>query len=82
MKDRRLGKFDIDCYIIEHQPEIALAVLKDCIVLRAECAIWKDAFEYVAINRYFDEIPVGEEPRRYTVDVSGNNPYTVEWRHK
>jgi hypothetical protein len=80
MKDRRIGKFDIDRYVVEYQPEIVLMILKDCIVLRTENAIWKDAFEYVAINPAFSEISMGENPPRYTAEISGTGPYTVEWR--
>lgn len=70
MKDRRIGKFYIDWYSIDERPEHCRAVLRDCIVLRAESMHHRGAIEYHAINPAFDVCEIGDVLPEYDIEIT------------
>lgn len=54
MKDRRIGRFFIDAYVIDRDPQGARAILKDVIVVRAEQMWNRNGVEYVGICDAFE----------------------------
>ena len=68
---RRVGRFEINSSVIEHQPSAARLVLGSCVVVRAEM-MPLDFVDYVAICDQFAEIgPAGEIPRYRAEIIEG-----------
>lgn len=73
----RIGKFRVSTYLIRHEPASALAVLENCIVVRAENSYETDAIEYVALSADFDPVPLYSLAPSYDAIISGGKR---EWR--
>ena len=78
MRDRRIGRFNIDVHIIHERPELARAVLRDVIVLRAECLDYAHCFDYVGVHPSFAVLPVGQMVPAYTADITCKGDGSVE----
>ena len=83
MRDRRIGKFTVDLHLIDNCADQVRVMMKDVLVLRAECLHHKHCIEYVGIHPAFSAIPDGYEPPPYTAEVRCKGDGTVEkvtWR--
>jgi hypothetical protein len=79
--DRRIGRFRIDTMIIDHSPDVARLVLRDCIPLRAEAMpLWR-SIDFIALHPDFDPVPIGAEAPTYDaiIDMACTTP-TRTWR--
>lgn len=77
-KDRRIGKFSINRHTLDECPEVARAVLRDVIVLRAE-AMWDaNRIEYVGVHPSFAVKPDGEIAPEYTAEIKTKGDGSVE----
>ncbi len=68
--DRRIGKFRISRAIINDHPGDALAVLSECIVLRADVDWHSNSVEYVALSDKFEHVPSYLEPPFYEAQIT------------
>lgn len=65
MKDRKIGRFQLDRTLLEDCPDVFKDVLSRCIVVRCEMMFEFDGFEYTAICEDFQECPKGSAVRNY-----------------
>ena len=70
MDTRRIGNFVIDSYLVEHDPEVVLEIMSQCIIVRCEYKYSEGKFYYTAISNLFEEIPISNIPTDY--DISFN----------
>lgn len=70
--DRRLGRFSISSRLIKTTPELALNILKDIIVVRAETMFHYDCVDYIGISRHFDVLEIGSMPPEYRANIEDN----------
>jgi hypothetical protein len=84
MNSYRGGKFEIDANLIDRAPKAVLAILKGCIVTRAEHMFHSQRIEYVARGEHFDAVPWCEELPWYDVEVKDLKPgeYLVTWKRR
>ena len=54
---RRLGRFEIDCRLIDENPGLVMDIMGKCIPVRAEMHFIGPYIEYMAISEYFSEVP-------------------------
>jgi hypothetical protein len=76
-KDKRVGRFEMTADDIEQNPEAVRMVLGSCLVVSAVMMIPKRSIEYYAICDDFEEVPEGEEPASYDVELAEDG--TVTW---
>lgn len=55
----RVGRFEINAELINSAPELFMAVMGRCIVVRCEL-IYQNTLAYIALSPEFDEVPQGE----------------------
>lgn len=67
---RRIGRFTIGRTVIEDTPEVALAVMRKVIVVRAEMMYAADTVEYVALSPDFQVVEGGCSAPEYRVIVT------------
>ena len=70
MQDRRLGNFRISLKVIEQEPKLARAILKDVIVLRAECLWHMGYIDYVGTHPQFDVVLEYLHAPNYTFNLT------------
>lgn len=81
---RRVGRFTIDAWLVDHRPDDCIAMFAGVMVVRAEWMASKDAIEYVAYSPAFDEIAVGAEPPWYLgiIEVVDEVKQPVRWERQ
>ena len=83
-EERRFGNFSFDVGCIKHNPSGVQALMKDCIVVRAEHLMDSDALEYTALHPDFQPVPRGARAPRYDVlftrQPDGTTTYTFDLR--
>lgn len=67
--ERRVGVFSIDKRLVDTEPDTCMAVLSDCVVVRAEFLYHTGAIEYVAFHESFDPVEIGMMTPRYVAHV-------------
>jgi hypothetical protein len=82
--DNRIGSFGIYHHTIKDNPEAALAILRGCLVLRAEMMAHTQELVYIAINEAFEPISLEEQVPFYCATVTMENiedpsTYGVIW---
>lgn len=81
MINRRFGCFQLSMELIHHRPDIARAVFKDMIVLKAQQNLTNECIEYTGIHHEFELVPVGVDIPDYQVDViQSEDKLTVSWK--
>ena len=72
---RYIGEFDLSLGLIERWPSSAKFVMKDIIIIRAECLYHEDIIRYIGISEeLFDYVNLGDEiPRYQLVSESSKN---------
>lgn len=65
--ERRFGNFSFDARCIRSNPKAIQALMKDCIVVRAEHLFDWDAIEYTALHPDFAPVEQGRRAPRYEV---------------
>lgn len=78
---KRRGKFLINRVFMQDRENIALAVLRNCLVVRAEHLFCEDSVEYVACHSDFDEVPINQITPNYTAEISmqDSNEFSINW---
>lgn len=51
----RPGRFTLQRELVQKSPDIALRIMGQCIVLRAEALAWNDVIEYTALSMCFEK---------------------------
>lgn len=74
MSSRQLGKFTISRYLIENDTEFISDVFSalKLIPVRSELMFHNDTMEYIAISKYFREVPMGSEIPEYVFNFTRN----------
>lgn len=67
--ERRIGEFKISRDFILDRPYDVLKVLSACIVIRCECMFDDNALVYVAYSHWFEPVPKGQLPNKYTTKL-------------
>lgn len=62
---RRIGRFTIEGRTIAQEPAVALSMLANMLVVRAEGMFRHGGVEYTAYSFHFDEVEAGVEPPVY-----------------
>lgn len=72
---QRRGRFTFEESWIKTEPRHLLAVMSQCIVVRAESLWAEDKIEYTALSKYFDPLGLGSEIPMYNwiIDVNNTN---------
>ena len=70
MVNQRVGKFNIDRYLIDNDPSSVRKIMGQCIVIRAEHMFMNDAVEYIAISDHFDNRERGALIPEYNVIIN------------
>lgn len=78
MQDRRIGKFTISRHIVDECPDVARAVLRDVLIVRAEAMWHMDRIEYVGAHPAFAAKPDGEMPPEYMPEIKARGDGSVE----
>jgi hypothetical protein len=85
----QIGSFEINLEFIEKYPELVRAIMRCCIILRAELMYHNKSIEYVATSPEFDEISEGEFIPRYMIDISDDGAHvkvsrikTTQWENR
>jgi hypothetical protein len=84
MKLNRRGTFTFSYEQIIKDPEMAMAVLRDVLIIRAENDFVQDTVTYSGCSEHFDEVERHMKAPEYeplvTKQVDGS--VTVKWRRK
>ena len=78
MRDRRIGKFQVNLHEIHECPDRVRAAMRDMIVLRAECLDYARCYEYIAIHPSFAVCPEGSIPPTYSAEIKTKGDGTIE----
>ena len=70
MENRRIGSFEIPTYIIQYHPDVAMDIMRDMIIVRAEQMFHVDGIEYIGICDVFQENPGGMIVPTYEVIIN------------
>lgn len=73
----RVGRFSINNLTIKCNPDEALAVLRDCIVVRAEMMHFADRVEYIAYCDLFEAVSAGDEIPTYLPELTKGEDGTI-----
>ena len=77
-KDRHLGRFDVSIQMIDEYPDTVRHVMKDIIVIKAECICHKDCIRYVGISeKLFGVVKIGHEIPKYQLITNENNKSVI-----
>lgn len=68
--ERRLGRFALSRMTVERDQETARAIMGRCIIVRCEMMYHMNAFEYIAMSPFFDEVTEGMMAPEYEVHIS------------
>lgn len=79
---KRPGRFSIPAPLLANDPWTAMAILRDCIVVRAENTYWHNRIEYVAFHPEFELANPGDEAPDYTAQIIRHDEgfISVRWR--
>ncbi len=75
---RRIGRFALAEKLVSIQPEWAMTILAECVVVRCEFRYDTMIFDYVAISPHFEEVPEGCLPPLYVAQMESINSGTEE----
>ena len=67
---RRIGRFKLDCRLIDKEPEVCKSILSGLIIVEAEAHYHNDTIEYVALGDVFEEVDQHSVVPDYTVIVT------------
>jgi len=68
----RRGRFYVTRDFLMSRPEDLLSLFGLCVVYRAEMLYERDAVEYYAMSRLFEEVLSGQQPPTYTIVFNSN----------
>lgn len=69
VEENRIGRFRIATEIIQYDPQKAMYVLKDVIVVKSEALFYNRVVEYFGYSNYFESVPFQEDTPYYHVVV-------------
>lgn len=75
---RKLGRFYIALDVIETKPALALAIMGNVIVVRAELLYESNRVEYMAVSDLFKVVPMTEEVPVYSFVFKGQHVIAVK----
>jgi len=81
MNNRRIGRFYVSKFFVDESNLCLRRLMEKIVVLKADYAIWRDGFEYIAICDAFEECPPHLEPPTYDVICSGD-PIVVHFERR
>lgn len=70
----RIGKFYVPTRSLYKQQEDVMAIMGQCIIMRAESLGYADRMEYFAICEQFDEVEDGLLAPEYIWEIRGGEP--------
>ena len=74
----RKGKFTIPRELVEKASWDVTRIMSQCIIVRCEMIYLCDGFEYEAISRHFDDVPLGQITPDYSWVVNENGSIKAE----
>lgn len=81
LRNRRIGRFYVNAMFLQEGNVCLQRMMSKIIVLKADYAVWRDGFEYIAICDDFEECPEHLEPPTYEV-ICNNDPVTVTFQRR
>lgn len=67
-EERRFGRFFIPRHIVETDPEHIMLIMGKCVVVKAEIALDRDGYDYMAVSPDFAPLSPGSIAPTYNVE--------------
>ena len=80
--DRRRGRFESDMKLVEHEFEAVARLMRNVVVMRAECMMQRHSIEYHGVSPYFEVVEKMSLVPIYipTVTTEFGKIVKVEWQ--
>ena len=75
----RSGKFSISRKILDASPEMALLILRNVFIIRAEYLFDRDCFEYTGLCEQFRELEEFELSPKYCPEIHNNEVIWLDY---